>query len=338
MSAEALDYLDQTPTGSATDLSSIPRKPPIHPLPSPSAPKSTNSPLPTPTSPLLPSAPALLPTSAPNPDLDLRFGEVEGRAWWLYFFLCFLPVVLTIICYHFLSRRPRKYKEGYRVLTDSTSSSRRREDTEEDWDPRIDEDDTQLFPKSDRLSFRSILYELRYHASAVFCVFFVTLALFPALTASVVPSGDTESIYAHLFVPLGFLCSGIGDWIGRTIPARPSWILTNEKWLLALSLSRAGFLFLFSGCNITTSQRNPIPPLFAQDAFFFLFISLFFVSGGYLSTVALMQAPVKIGERFGDAKAKGLSGGLMSLVLFAGLAAGSAASFGVRWVVFGEIW
>ena len=285
------------------------------------------------------------PSPSPSPSPP---AELEGRAWWLYFFLCFVPVATTIVLYSHLDHSKARryqledtdYEDDYRDrLVDS-------EDPEDDdWNSQVDEDDALIYearsfdsaPKPTASSI--ILWEIRFLSLSVFLTFATTLALYPALTAAVVPSQPgARPMYTRLFVPLGFLCSGVGDWIGRSIPARPSWILTNQPLILALTASRAGFLFLFAGCNVGYSgsdRPSPIPPIFAADFWFFFFVALFFVSHGYLSTVALMQAPGCV-EHMGQ-EAKGTAGALMSLVLFGGLAVGSVASFGVRWFIFGEI-
>lgn len=314
----------------------------------------------------------------PDPSPSPPETELEGRAWWLYFFLCFVPVAATITLYSMLPRTNPKEaaledeysdysdeEEGderedllpatpERAVTSSQQATTPLSDEEEryEWDDRVDEDEALIWTEAASFSDYSdysethgvgtaaILWDTRFLSLAVFLTFSITLALYPALTAAVIPSspGALPTMYSKLFVPLGFLCSGVGDWIGRSIPARPAWILTNQPLVLLLTASRAGFLFLFAGCNVDFSgseRASPIPPIFAKDWWFFLFVFIFFVSHGYLSTIALMQAPGCVEHRGGDAKRT--AGALMSIVLFCGLAVGSACSFGVRYFIFGEI-
>lgn len=322
MSAVALDYLDGQSSDETIDPSRRDRDKHGH---RGDKDKNPKPPAPSPPSPPVP----------PGPGKNL-----EGRSWWLYFFLCFIPVIATLVFYSLLARSRRKYQSleekvdpGNGAFIEDGDEANSRVDVEDD---DLEWDASQAENPECQIDSATILWDMRHLALSVFFTFSITLAIFPALTATVVSSSPgAPPMYTRLFVPLGFLCSGIGDWVGRSLPARPQWILTNHNTILVLSVARAGFLFLFAGCNLGAERSSPIPPVFAKDVWFFSFVFLFFLSNGYLSTIALMLGPGCVEHR--GPEAKGTAGALLSIILFCGLAVGSAASFVVRWFIFGEI-
>ncbi|KAI9027872.1 nucleoside transporter-domain-containing protein [Hyaloraphidium curvatum] len=283
---------------------------------------------------------------------DPPVDEPQGRDYWIYFSLCCLPVLVTMVCYSSLRRRQSPLPipalrspavERASIETDRDSDV----ESESGWNAQENEALIWNEAKAKEMAAQTragtwqVLWDLRYLGGSLFLCFAVTLALYPALTATVLPAGapPVPTMYDRLFVPLGFLCSGIGDWIGRSIPAVQRLILTSQPTLLLLALLRVAFLFVFAACNLDFSGavRPPrIPTVFAADGLFFTFVGLFFVSHGYLSTVALMLAPGYVSEKHPHAKRS--AGALMSLILFFGLAVGSATSFAVRWFIFGAVW
>ncbi|KAF9174907.1 hypothetical protein BGX21_008827 [Mortierella sp. AD011] len=168
-------------------------------------------------------------------------------------------------------------------------------------------------------------------------VFGLTLSLFPSLTA-LVESVNTDPkrsrIFGDLFVPLHFLVYNIGDWSGRTLPSisyftpdtRHPTRKQQVRYLFS-ALGRLAFIPIFLTANLPIPQdKRLLPFLIQNDAMWFLLLSLFALSNGYIGSIVMMVGPACVlgGEN------KSRAGVKLGFWLTTGLALGSVASFGVR--------
>ncbi|KAG0242092.1 hypothetical protein BGX31_000616 [Mortierella sp. GBA43] len=168
-------------------------------------------------------------------------------------------------------------------------------------------------------------------------VFALTLSVYPSLTG-LVESTNTDRhrsrIFGDLFVPLHFLTFNLGDWLGRSLPSIP-WFApdiihpTRKQQLRYMfsGLLRFFFIPIFLATNLPIPADKRLLPLLVQrDEVWFFLMFLFATTNGYLVSVIMMVGPACVlgGEK------KAIVGVRLGFWLTAGLAIGSAASFGVR--------
>ncbi|KDN48431.1 hypothetical protein K437DRAFT_255539 [Tilletiaria anomala UBC 951] len=177
-------------------------------------------------------------------------------------------------------------------------------------------------------------------------VFGITLCLFPALTSRVTSSSakpGTSLASPLIFSAVHFLVFNTLDVVGRTIPSLvPPKLILERGWIFILSaLTRIAFVPLFKLGHLQTTHAPPAEPsdsldlllsrakndsvsILQADWVFFLLLSLFAISNGYLSTSLFLAAPnhpqLRVDERQPAAT-------ILSFWLTIGLAIGSALSF-----------
>ncbi|EGG06028.1 uncharacterized protein MELLADRAFT_87542 [Melampsora larici-populina 98AG31] len=189
------------------------------------------------------------------------------------------------------------------------------------------------------VNLRTVEPKIRSLGLSVFWVFFVTLAVFPSITGSIIsinsnqinPTSTSTFLknWKHplIFIPLHFLCFNCGDWLGRIIPQ--IWsnfsfaLIKKKKVLYAMSFSRIIFVPLFLLCNV----ENSSVVLFRSDFAYFLILSLFAISNGYTSTLLMIAG---VAEPSLEPEEIAVAATCMSLYLTSGLAMGSFISFGVK--------
>ncbi|KAH9812077.1 nucleoside transporter-domain-containing protein [Melampsora americana] len=189
------------------------------------------------------------------------------------------------------------------------------------------------------VNLRSVEPKIRSLGLSVFWVFFVTLAVFPSITGSIISTNSAQinpsksSAFLQnwrnplIFIPLHFLCFNCGDWLGRIIPQLFSNLSTlliqRKKVLWSMSFFRIGFVPLFLLCNIEKSSVV----LFKNDFVYFLILSLFAISNGFTSTLLMIAG---VAEPSLEPEEIAVAATCMSLYLTSGLAMGSFVSFGVK--------
>ncbi|KAF9903530.1 hypothetical protein EC991_003735 [Linnemannia zychae] len=168
-------------------------------------------------------------------------------------------------------------------------------------------------------------------------VFALTLSLFPSLTALVESTNtapDRARVFGDLFVPLHFLIYNLGDWTGKALPSfvffAPNTTHPTRRQQLRYLLGSFGrliFIPIFLTANLPIPADTRLLPLLIQrDEVWFVLVFLFALSNGYLGSLIMMVGPACV--LGGENKAR--AGVKLGFWLTAGLAMGSAASFGVR--------
>ncbi|KAG8705266.1 hypothetical protein FRC09_003067 [Ceratobasidium sp. 395] len=196
------------------------------------------------------------------------------------------------------------------------------------------------------MSTASIWIVARKNASyniAVFHVFVVTLALFPAITTSIVSvnSPTRSSIFNPLiFSALHFLNFNLADLVGRALTGIKSISPTSNKSLLLYSLARTAFIPLVLLCNVQHRPHfNPADkfqlelghkPYFNSDIVYMVILFIFGVTNGHASTLVLMAAPSKVLNPRLELYESKTAARIAQFCLVGGLVVGSAASFGLR--------
>ncbi|KAJ7087195.1 nucleoside transporter-domain-containing protein [Mycena belliarum] len=178
-----------------------------------------------------------------------------------------------------------------------------------------------------RIAKANVVFEI-----AVAYVFLVTLAVYPAITTSILPTNPAT--HPLLFSALHFLVFNVGDFLGRYICSFPGLLIWSAKRLLVLSLARTLFVPLFLMCNLQRPSTTGIavPPIINSDFAFMFFLLLFGMSNGYLSSLCMMSAPsLEHNPRLeGRRKDVDVAATVASFCLVGGLVLGSLCSFAVR--------
>jgi len=157
--------------------------------------------------------------------------------------------------------------------------------------------------------------------------FFITLACFPAITASVQTSNADNKSWSKFFIPVCcFLLFNLSDWIGRTAASSfRIFSVDNRIGLLIACLLRLAFPFLFMCCNV---QPRTLPVFFNNDIFFVTFMIMFGCSNGYLSTLCMQYGPKQVNSANATT-----AGSMLSTGIAVGLAVGAAMSFPLKLLV-----
>lgn len=180
-------------------------------------------------------------------------------------------------------------------------------------------------PLKKSVSLLTLFRKLQWNALAMFFCFTVTMA-FPVFAAEIhsvrelEKPGPTRLFQPAVFIAMAFLFWNSGDLMGRLSAGLPTLNkLTRRPFLLFVgSLARILFIPLYLMCNIRGEGAK------IQSDFFYLFVVqlLFGITNGYLCSSCMMGAAQWVDEEEREA-----AGAFMSLMLVAGLTAGSLLSF-----------
>jgi len=178
---------------------------------------------------------------------------------------------------------------------------------------------------SSSLNISNLLTVLRSTWIYFFVVFFekcLTLSVHPALTALIKPvSTDVSPWNDVYFVPVCcFLVQSLGDWIGKTTATATQWPKPG-KWtevgVAIVAVARIAFIPLMLRCNVAPLNRST-EILFLSDLIWVVLLTLFSLTGGYLSNVGMMLGPKKVGLELQET-----AGMILTTALVTGLGVGS---------------
>lgn len=126
--------------------------------------------------------------------------------------------------------------------------------------------------------------------------------MFPAITATITshspPPEPTATFYklkfwlSHplVFTAFHFLLFNFGDWIGRWLCKFKFFLFWSGPSLLLSSLLRLLFIPLILACASYIKDTQPRTPFIQSDLPFFLILSAFGISNGYLGRYALSSS------------------------------------------------
>ncbi|XP_041353732.1 equilibrative nucleoside transporter 3-like isoform X2 [Gigantopelta aegis] len=188
----------------------------------------------------------------------------------------------------------------------------------------INNDESHTVPQGHCEFYGEIIKQIWKQGVCVCIVFTITLACFPAVSASIrsVTYVKGDSWTDKYFTPvICFLLFNLGDWVGRTAT---SWIsLPSDRHsyiMLLLCCLRVAFIPLLMFCN--AEPRSHLNVVFDHDAWPITFILLLGLTNGYFGTRVMIYAPQRV--TWGQAEAAGV---IMAFMLTLGLALGSGLSF-----------
>nr|CAD7263292.1 unnamed protein product [Timema shepardi] len=172
-------------------------------------------------------------------------------------------------------------------------------------------------------------YRMWPYGLSVWMTFFITLAMYPALTVLVnsTAQGNKKPWNDVYFVPVvGYLIFSTCDYLGRILAGLLQWP-RNKGWLvILLAVCRVVFVPLLMLCN--ARPRHHMPVLIDSDLYYILIIVVFALSNGYLANITLICVP-----RVVDVADQEIASSMMAAFLGMGLACGSAVSLVVVKVI-----
>nr|CAD7572768.1 unnamed protein product [Timema californicum] len=179
------------------------------------------------------------------------------------------------------------------------------------------------------ISYTRILAKMWPYGLSVWMTFFITLAMYPALTVLVnsTAQGNKKPWNDVYFVPVvGYLIFSTCDYLGRILAGLLQWP-RNKGWLvILLAVCRVVFVPLLMLCN--ARPRHHMPVLIDSDLYYILIIVVFALSNGYLANITLICVP-----RVVDVADQEIASSMMAAFLGMGLACGSAVSLVVVKVI-----
>uniref|UniRef100_A0A914E694 Equilibrative nucleoside transporter 1 n=1 Tax=Acrobeloides nanus TaxID=290746 RepID=A0A914E694_9BILA len=225
----------------------------------------------------------------------LGANDVQWSAF--YYFLIALLVVVFCIVSFFILQKLRFYRYY-------TKKAQRLREIEED-------------KQHEQISWKiylALLKEDWLHFFNIFLVFFVTLAIFPAVVSEtpLYPGRADFFIPNDLYVIIAvFLNFNVFATIGNFIANYIQW--PSPKYLWTLTFPRLLFIPIFLYCNFGGDLRNTNFPVFIQNEWnFIILLSLLSISHGYLSSLAMMYAPKAVHPS--KAQAAGMMSGVVLLL------------------------
>ncbi len=164
----------------------------------------------------------------------------------------------------------------------------------------------------------AVIHKLKWTILNVLGVFVMTFLCFPGLIVSMEPSFSMSKGWFTLFLITEF---NILDLIGRSLPTIFVAFTPDNVWIPVL------LRFIFYPLIFLCSH----PAIFTHSAWGIIFVFLFSISNGYLSSLVMMFGPGQVKD---DEKAA--AGGLMSLFLNVGILLGSSIALIIAKTSFGE--
>jgi len=164
-------------------------------------------------------------------------------------------------------------------------------------------------------SYTDIIRRIWMQLFNIFFTYFVTLAIFPAVTATVKsPSGLLGRFFSAIFCFLSFnLFAMIGNLIVDYVPRVP------PQYLCILAIARVVFIPFFLFCNSMPDTRS-VEYVFGDGAYI-VGIALFALTSGYVSSLAMIYAPQLVSQE--QASSAGM---LASFTLMVGIMVGIFSS------------
>jgi len=162
--------------------------------------------------------------------------------------------------------------------------------------------------------------------------FFVSLALFPAVSSDIQPnSRENCKLWKPIFV---FLFFNMADCVGRLLASKFSLVnyssASKHIQLTMMSIFRVIFLILIPLCNI--QPRGNLPVVIDSEATFVVLLIMLGISNGYVSTVCITNGLDRLSKESGG-RLMEAGGALIGFFISLGLFSGACFSFVVEAVL-----
>ncbi|EFN81093.1 equilibrative nucleoside transporter 3 isoform X2 [Harpegnathos saltator] len=178
------------------------------------------------------------------------------------------------------------------------------------------------FSAGPSVSYTRIIKRIWHYGISIFLVFFISLAVYPAVTVLV------ESQYkgqGHVwndvyFVPVvTYLIFSTGDYVGRVLSGILQWPRSKPWLVIFLSVLRTVFIPALMFCN--AQPRHHLPVYIHNDLYYVLITIIFALTNGYLCNLTFILVPTVV-----DSQEKEIASAMMGAFLGIGLASGAALS------------
>lgn len=170
--------------------------------------------------------------------------------------------------------------------------------------------------------FQRVFKRIWKYGLVEFCVFSVTLSIYPAVTVLITSTGKGNGHLwndVYFVTVVNYLIFNSGDYLGRILAGLIEWPKNRPNLLLVMALLRAAWIPLFMLCN--AQPRDSLPVMIHSDVVYILLMIVFAISNGYLANLGLICAPKQVREHERER-----ASGAMAAFLGIGLAFGSAFS------------
>lgn len=161
----------------------------------------------------------------------------------------------------------------------------------------------------------------------IFFLFFVSLALFPAVIADIKPFDNAFNISYIYFSPiLCYLVFNFSAMVGNFLPSLSWHPKINYLWIAVVI--RFAFIPFFLFCNFNPSTRV-WPVLFKSDFYLLCGNLSLGLTSGYFSSLIMMESPKMIKSKEYSA----VAGMMTAFFLILGIFCGINISFLLTWLV-----
>ena len=234
-----------------------------------------------------------------------------------YFITACVVISISVAAYSVLFRMPLMQYHFFRLQRKLTISHAVNTDN-------LSDDGTEVVTESTKgTPYWLIFKQISPLAISVGFLFFVTLALFPAIVSNIqsVNKDNGSDMTNKYFSPLMcFMTFNVGDFIGRLVAA--NFQITGERgpWLPLMCFLRVAFIPLFMFCNY--QPRVHTKAYFMNDWIPAVLNLCFSISNGYLGSLCMMFGPKRVLPEHAET-----AGTIMAFFLTFGLSLGAGFSF-----------
>uniref|UniRef100_A0A1B0AHH1 Equilibrative nucleoside transporter 1 n=1 Tax=Glossina pallidipes TaxID=7398 RepID=A0A1B0AHH1_GLOPL len=171
-----------------------------------------------------------------------------------------------------------------------------------------------------KIPYGSVFFQAFPQLFNIFFVFFVTLAVFPAVHSDIRPNHTNFFIPDQLFTSITcFLTFNLFAMLGSLATSWVQWPKPKYLWI-PVSM-RGAFLPLFLFCNyLPKGAQRTLPILITNEWIYWIIAVVMSFSSGYLSSLGMMYAPKTVSPKYqttaGMFAAAMLITGIFSGILF----------------------
>ncbi|KAL9892159.1 equilibrative nucleoside transporter 1-like isoform X1 [Glossina fuscipes] len=171
-----------------------------------------------------------------------------------------------------------------------------------------------------KIPYGSVFFQAFPQLFNIFFVFFVTLAVFPAVHSDIRPNHNDFFIPDQLFTSITcFLTFNLFAMLGSLATSWVQWPKPKYLWI-PVSM-RGAFLPLFLFCNyLPKGVQRTLPILITNEWIYWIIAVVMSFSSGYLSSLGMMYAPKTVSPKYqttaGMFAAAMLITGIFSGILF----------------------
>lgn len=178
------------------------------------------------------------------------------------------------------------------------------------------------FSANPSVSYTRIIKRIWHYGVSIFLVFFISLAVYPAITVLVESQykGKGHPWNDIYFVPVvTYLIFSTGDYAGRVLSGIFQWPKSNPWLVMFMSVARSVFIPVLMFCN--AQPRHHLSVYIHNDIYYILITIVFAVTNGYLCNLTFILVPTIV-----DSQEKEIASAMMGAFLGIGLASGATLS------------